>query len=227
VAHVSGTCPTEKRRDKKIVWRFVCDCGRETETTAKAAVSGNTRSCGCLLAETTMFNSALKRVIKNCVVCGKEISVKPSHVKIEGTYCSKDCMAEDYRLIMQGNGNPNYRHGRAYEPGEYYETGQIWRAFNKDKVAAYSRNSKASRRGAEGSHTKDDIESLLLNQFGLCHWCKEQLRHYEVDHIIPLAKGGSNWPENLALACDLCNRQKRDLMPEVWFGYSNCRAKHD
>lgn len=31
---------------------------------------------------------------------------------------------------------------------------------------------------------------------------------FEVDHIIPCAKGGSNDPDNLCLACGPCNRRK-------------------
>ncbi|HMQ52466.1 MAG TPA: HNH endonuclease signature motif containing protein [Anaerolineae bacterium] len=32
----------------------------------------------------------------------------------------------------------------------------------------------------------------------------------EIEHIIPLAKGGSSEPDNLWLACPLCNRYKAD-----------------
>ena len=34
-----------------------------------------------------------------------------------------------------------------------------------------------------------------------------------VDHVIPLARGGSNADDNLVLACDPCNKEKGH---EVW-----------
>jgi 5-methylcytosine-specific restriction endonuclease McrA len=35
-----------------------------------------------------------------------------------------------------------------------------------------------------------------------------------VDHIIPVAKGGSDDPENLVAACKRCNFSKQDKMPD-------------
>ncbi len=43
--------PTEERRDRKIVWRCLCDCGNICYLTGKSLRSGNTKSCGCLQKE--------------------------------------------------------------------------------------------------------------------------------------------------------------------------------
>lgn len=48
---LTATEPTDLRRDKNIVWRCRCDCGRETFATAKDLRSGNTKSCGNHTAE--------------------------------------------------------------------------------------------------------------------------------------------------------------------------------
>jgi 5-methylcytosine-specific restriction endonuclease McrA len=32
---------------------------------------------------------------------------------------------------------------------------------------------------------------------------------YQIDHIVPLSKGGSNWPRNIQLTCRFCNHSKR------------------
>jgi len=38
---------------------------------------------------------------------------------------------------------------------------------------------------------------------------------FTVDHVIPLALGGTNKPDNLALACFHCNRRKADRTAAV------------
>jgi site-specific DNA-methyltransferase (adenine-specific) len=53
---------------------------------------------------------------------------------------------------------------------------------------------------------------LYKEQDGLCNACKTQfdIRHLELDHIIPKAKGGGDYYENYQLLCSSCNRIKGD-----------------
>ncbi len=52
-------------------------------------------------------------------------------------------------------------------------------------------------------------------QNGLCVWCGCDLRQaeIEIDHLIPISKGGKHVQGNLILTCQKCNRQKSDAMP--------------
>ncbi len=34
--------------------------------------------------------------------------------------------------------------------------------------------------------------------------------------MIPLSRGGTNWPANLRPACDRCNRKKRNQISSEW-----------
>lgn len=47
-----------------------------------------------------------------------------------------------------------------------------------------------------------------------CLWCGVTLSSdAHIDHIIPIARGGSSDPGNLAMACRDCNVQKKDMLP--------------
>ncbi len=45
---------------------------------------------------------------------------------------------------------------------------------------------------------------------GLCYYCGKKFCHAELtlDHIVPLARGGTTTPGNCVPACRACNKQK-------------------
>jgi site-specific DNA-methyltransferase (adenine-specific) len=55
-------------------------------------------------------------------------------------------------------------------------------------------------------------ERLYKEQTGLCKGCRTKfdIRHFEIDHIIPKSKGGGDYYENYQLLCGSCNRIKGD-----------------
>lgn len=80
---------------------------------------------------------------------------------------------------------------------------------NPETKRSHVRKRRAMIRGAEGSHNAKDISLLLKRQKHRCPYCDANLKSdYEVDHVMPLAKGGSNWPSNLQCLCPPCNRSK-------------------
>lgn len=88
-----------------------------------------------------------------------------------------------------------------------------------EQLRAQSGRRRARQRGAIGSYNHHDIAILLISQKGLCWWCGKLLDdHYQVDHRIPLARGGSNTPENLVLACEYCNKSRGAKLPQEWGG---------
>lgn len=61
---------------------------------------------------------------------------------------------------------------------------------------------------------------LALRDGPWCAYCPKVLALHEVtfDHVLPRSRGGSNRPENAALACLSCNCRKGDRTPEEWIG---------
>lgn len=66
----------------------------------------------------------------------------------------------------------------------------------------------ARKKGAEGRYSADDVNALFKAQKGKCAYCKRKLKSFHVDHIVPLARGGNNWPSNLQICCPSCNSSK-------------------
>ena len=68
------------------------------------------------------------------------------------------------------------------------------------------RMKKASKR----QHIPDDVRMFVWQRDkGRCVQCGSN-ENLEFDHIIPVAKGGSDSERNLQLLCELCNRTKSD-----------------
>ena len=61
----------------------------------------------------------------------------------------------------------------------------------------------ASRKHLSASKRK----RILLRDKGRCVKCGSK-KNLEIDHVVPLARGGSNRLENLQLLCQRCNRMK-------------------
>ena len=51
--------PTEKRTSGGRIWVFQCDCGNIHEAPIGAVTRGNTRSCGCLHAESVRLSNSV------------------------------------------------------------------------------------------------------------------------------------------------------------------------
>ncbi|MDF3904676.1 HNH endonuclease [Paracoccus sp. AS002] len=51
---------------------------------------------------------------------------------------------------------------------------------------------------------------------GCCSYCGTIDGPFEIDHIHPWSRGGSNERDNLTLACRQCNRSKKDKTVEEW-----------
>lgn len=75
---------------------------------------------------------------------------------------------------------------------------------------------RALEAGAEGHYTKEDVKDLIKKQGRNCKYCGVFLKKFSIDHFIPLSRGGTNWPENLVLACCSCNSRKHTKMPWEW-----------
>jgi 5-methylcytosine-specific restriction endonuclease McrA len=93
---------------------------------------------------------------------------------------------------------------------------RAYREANPEKVIAHGELRRARMLGAEGEFTGDDVIALIKQHGRVCYYCREKLKKFQVDHFVPLSRGGSNWPRNLVIACRSCNLAKAAKMPWEW-----------
>jgi len=82
-----------------------------------------------------------------------------------------------------------------------------YRKEHPEWTAQMKQNRRSREMGAEGSWTADEWKVVKERQKGLCAICKLE-KKLTVDHIIPLAKGGSNYILNIQGLCGNCNSRK-------------------
>jgi len=68
--------------------------------------------------------------------------------------------------------------------------------------------------GADGSYTAAEIRRLIAAYDNKCAYCSVPLDRVELDHRIPLTRGGTNYIDNLVPACRRCNASKNDRTEE-------------
>lgn len=134
-----------------------------------------------------------------------------------------ECNREWSRIIRKTNPSKKREKDRKYRNenrDKVRENNQkryaIWKKNNPGAACAHARNCRSRRATAKGSHTAADIARIREAQRDRCAnpACRIKLHGKgHVDHIQPLARGGSNWPRNLQLLCEPCNRSKHAKDP--------------
>lgn len=114
-------------------------------------------------------------------------------------------------------------------PDRAREINRRWREKNAEQVAERLARRRALQRSAEADVgiTVHRLRELHGDQ---CVYCLSELifessAEYNplratIDHILPLAKGGSHTWDNTALSCFRCNASKGDQLLSEWRGYA-------
>jgi hypothetical protein len=115
------------------------------------------------------------------------------------------------------------RKWRKNHPEQHRKINDQWLRDNPDKARAISRRRGAMRKARKlnttGDYTSEDIRKLLDQQKGRCWYCGVDISgYYEVEHRIPLSRGGTNELNNICLSCRHCNRSKGSQLPHEWSG---------
>ena len=99
-------------------------------------------------------------------------------------------------------------------PKKAIQNHMIWVKLNREKVRVIAQNRRAREKQLFGKLSKGLAEKLFKLQKGKCPCCYQPLGNdYHLDHIVPLALGGSNTDDNIQLLRQRCNNQKHAKHP--------------
>ncbi len=113
------------------------------------------------------------------------------------------------------NGTHSNKHAR--RTGDYDDAIKAATAIPRKRKGRDKKVARLSVRKARAARRR------LLQKDPHCRWCgryveeKAWCREMQatLEHVIPLGRGGSNGPDNLALACLPCNDKRANDMPEL------------
>ncbi len=92
-----------------------------------------------------------------------------------------------------------------------------WVENNRDKRRLTSAISRHKHR-AKTRLFDCSSKIRILSRECFCHWCCCRLSetNRQIDHVIPIARGGEHKPDNLVAACSFCNNSKNNRLVEEW-----------
>lgn len=83
---------------------------------------------------------------------------------------------------------------------------KAWGAANKTRLCLYQHARRARYNNASGTAPVDKVKARIAVWGNRCWVCSGP--YTAIDHVIPLKKGGTNWPANLRPICKPCNSSK-------------------
>ena len=96
------------------------------------------------------------------------------------------------------------RKNRAY----YLKRHADYKKVNRGQFTEYENRRRARKRGTEVEPI--DRRAVYDRDEGLCHLCGDHVNYEDMhmDHVIPLSREGTHTYDNVAVACEPCNRKK-------------------
>lgn len=213
-------------------------CGKEFKSHIE---NGNRRKKYCspkCYKNAKGIGSSTKLCWKTCEHCGDSFIARPANTK----YCNKCKKQNTYHKLsyLKSEKHLNKTHsGICIECGKRFENkyGEKKRLYCSDKCQdLYFKKSKAykSQRANMRHRRRTRINGgkcapykrldIYKRDQWVCGICGKPVRNTlkyphpmsaSIDHVIPIAKGGGDTPDNVQLAHLVCNSRKRDLIMPV------------
>ncbi len=101
------------------------------------------------------------------------------------------------------------------DPSLQIESSKRWRHKYPEKARNNVQRRRARLKGAVVADCAVKIKEIRSSSH--CYWC-DHIGKVEVDHVLPIEKGGMHHPDNLVASCRKCNASKADRFYWEWDG---------
>ena len=150
---------------------------------------------------------------KTCLTCGGPMAGKRPHAQ----YCTRACKdaAADKRRRVRDPDRDRRRYA-ASEAERRREYARSYHALNPHVSKASRAKRKAATRGdSAGVFTSKDWKRLVCRYGGRCAYC-HKIARLQVEHVVPLSRGGLHRIGNIVPACARCNYSKHTSTVTEW-----------
>ena len=134
---------------------------------------------------------------KVCIKCGVE--------KLLTEFCKRTDSPDGYHRYCRTCNKAE--HAAYHEKNRTRELKRMAKYNKSPKSKAAHKANKIKRRAA-GELTTETMETVRQASNGICPYCGKRIEEGHIDHIIPISKGGTSSPDNLAWVCASCNLSK-------------------
>lgn len=122
----------------------------------------------------------------------------------------------------------NKQHANEMSRNHYYENREDriaaviqYQKDNPEQFRTVQMRRRAIELNAEGDFTAEDIVDMYEDQGGHCAYCGigifwDIFRDVQIEHMTPLSRSGTNWPDNICLSCRDCNLSKHNKTVVEW-----------
>ena len=120
----------------------------------------------------------------------------------------------EQRLIIKANSKRAYEKIKTFKP-------EILKSAN-----SYQRAKRKIEINKETSSTTSEIRNWIKEEVKICSYCGMYCStDYQIDHIEPLAKGGTHTIDNFTIACPSCNSSKNATPLLIWMAKLTNRSR--
>jgi hypothetical protein len=209
---------------------FYCEAEFRTQKNGKTKFCA--LECQRLFVAARRISQRIKYLgARVCLGCEGQLGLSTS---TDSAFCSVKCQQGSWyeanaehakakaRIWNASNPDLKQRQSMAWyeaNKGRALEMAKAWRSANPDAVREISRASALRRRARKAAGVVEDfaLSEIWEREQGICWLCETEIDplkkwpHPEsktLEHVIPLARGGSHTRENVALAHLVCNLRK-------------------
>jgi len=195
------------KKTLRTAWLCKCDCGTEKVILSQNLRGKKTSSCGCGNGLAT--SERLEKKLRKGARFGKLKVIKKYGQNRWGSFLY-DCKCDCGKIHRTKSANLRSGKTRSCGCGQLAAVTTHGLSYTYGYAKAAAQKRRALKKKAGGAFSVSELEILWKTQGGLCFYCRKKLKHYHLDHKIPLSRGGTNYITNICFACPTCNLKKHN-----------------